>query len=772
MVMKPKLFSSNVCVVPVRNWFSVAMLAVSSLALQGQTPPPAVTNTWQGDFLNPSWQANPDNWVGGVTPTFNISTVLGFGYSEGGYYYSENETNRVQLGDIVFQKGAGAYTLTGATLHFNNGTASRNTIYNLSDEVQTIENNLYITRSHNFDIRSGALVWSGSAEALKGNSSTYNMTKLGNGELIVQGNLIPRNQDASAEEGDVYSKLAWILNAGTLTFDLSSPSFATEKSGFTLTRGTLKVVGAAEGTSTLDLGNFAALANYYSHNIVIDDSKGGDGTTLRFTELITGHSSSPGQQTAFWTGAVMNIDYRLANEASGVRFEGLRVQQNKGEGNPYYTPLKNGIINFITVTDSTGTGFATVDDSGNEYGNNAKIVRYTDWTTLPTTGFNANTNYRLTESLQITGSAGIYTLTLGGAGGTLTSTSGTADLNTAYLLMEEGAGDWTIDLFAVARGKSGARIMQHSTDGVLTISSTLGKTGVAEPKNAVYSFTGPGTVRLTGNGDLSLMYPVYVDQVKTGDISIGGYSVLSDQGFVVSGSRLEIDGTGSATVHRIQVYEGTLAGKGQIGGGPRLIYSDPDGAGSSGQVIHVNGMNPIRHTAVDIYAGSTLDGSNVGAKSLTIYGNVTMHSWETTYHMTLAADRGDPLTVLSTYAILPGDTDPTLMAQAVVTLAGGDLSLNLQYAPSYNEWIVLLATDGIITGTFGTINGEAFSGEFENEILLTYNAKEYMFYLVYDYDLGNGMTAIALHAIPEPSTVALLAGLMLGGMVWIRRRSR
>ncbi len=336
--------------------------------------------------------------------------------------------------------------------------------------------------------------------------------------------------------------------------------------------------------------------------------------------------------------------------------------------------------------------------------------------------------------------------------------------------MEEGAGDWTIDLFSLARGRSGARIMQHSTDGVLIISSTLGKTGTQEPKNAVYAFTGPGTVRLTGNGDNSLLFPVYVDGVKTGDIAVGGYSALHTDGFIVSSARLEIDGLGAATTYQVQVYEGTLAGKGQIGGGPKWIFADPDGGGPVGQVIHLNGDDPIRHTAINLFAGATLDGSNIGQKALTIYGNVTMNA-ESSYRMTIAENRGDPLSVLNTYAVLPGDTDPTLMGTAIVTLTG-DLSLDLQYAPAVNEWIVLLATDGTISGTFDTVNGSVFTGDLGDEFSLLYNSGEYQFRLVYDHDLGGGMTAIAIQTtmIPEPTTIVLLASLALAGAVIYRRR--
>ncbi len=322
---------------------SMALFVLSVLVLQAQ---PAVTDTWTGSFLNPLWETG-ENWLSGTKPTFNATTtVIGFGESAGGYYESENTTIKVTMSDLIFLSGAGAYTLYGESIHFNSGTGGRNTIYNLSDEVQTIENNLYITRAITFDTRSGYLIWSGNAETVKNTGTgTYLLTKRGAGEMIVRGNLIPRDQDPGAQEGDTYSKLNWALNGGTLTFDLSSPDFATEKSDFTLTRGTLKVVGSETGTSTLDLGNWQPLSNYYAHNIVMDDSKGGDGTTLRFTEMITGHSSSPGQQLANQWAAVMNIDYRLAHADSAVRFEGLRVQQNKtNEGNPYYTPLRNGII--------------------------------------------------------------------------------------------------------------------------------------------------------------------------------------------------------------------------------------------------------------------------------------------------------------------------------------------------------------------------------------------------------------------------------------------
>ncbi len=54
---------------------------------------------------------------------------------------------------------------------------------------------------------------------------------------------------------------------------------------------------------------------------------------------------------------------------------------------------------------------------------------------------------------------------------------------------------------------------------------------------------------------------------------------------------------------------------------------------------------------------------------------------------------------------------------------------------------------------------------------LTYGANDYWFEIDYNYTGEAGYTSVALlAAIPEPSTIALLAGLGLIGLVYIRRR--
>ncbi len=123
--------------------------------------------------------------------------------------------------------------------------------------------------------------------------------------------------------------------------------------------------------------------------------------------------------------------------------------------------------------------------------------------------------------------------------------------------------------------------------------------------------------------------------------------------------------------------------------------------------------------------------------------------------MNLKANPNDVLTVLGT------------ATDAEINLAG-NLILTLDYDYSGGAPIILMRTDGEITGGFDTINGDSFLNG--TLFSLTYDTNQYWFEIDYGYDLGSGFTGVALYAIPEPATVALLLGVALSGLVWLRRR--
>src|SRR5690606_25098068 len=108
------------------------------------------------------------------------TTILGFGAANH-QYTSENTKLNYQVRNLVFLEDAGAYTLRGEAIRIQGGGAPANTlnvIYNRSDYLQTIENNLYFAGNMTFHTGAAGIRWSGSAESTEG-AALYVLTKRG-----------------------------------------------------------------------------------------------------------------------------------------------------------------------------------------------------------------------------------------------------------------------------------------------------------------------------------------------------------------------------------------------------------------------------------------------------------------------------------------------------------------------------------------------------------------------------------------------------------------
>src|SRR5690606_7173367 len=124
-------------------------------------------------------------------------------------------------------------------------------------------------------------------------------------------------------------------------------------------------------------------------------------------------------------------------------------------------------------------------------------------------------------------------------------------------------------------------------------------------------------------------------------------------------------------------------------------------------------------------------------RGLQIYGSLLMES-------------GSALEMALTSDVLTGNYDPLRVTaedkESIVVTLIGDLQLTLQGHFSSERWITLLATDGLISGTFSTVNGNAF-GE-DDHFILTYGGIDYDFFVHYNQDLGGDLVGVALYAIP------------------------
>jgi hypothetical protein len=369
---------------------------------------------------------------------------------------------------------------------------------------------------------------------------------------------------------------------------------------------------------------------------------------------------------------------------------------------------------LISATGSTGPEFTVKQGGVTGFatlggGEGKTLVRYNDYTESTTVGENVVWNSN--NNFVTTG--GNWTVNTTGFH-TLTirgagQLSGTLTTGRA-ILMEEGVnGDYTIDVNIGGY----LHVHQYSMEGNLVLNK-LGGSGA----NNLLTKTGPGTVVITDSVNTNLGRGVYIQQ-----------------------GRLQVEGTilspGGVFVHD----DATLGGSGTLGGG--------------------SSWTSFSRNYVSVLGGGTLDGTSLdGAQALTISGAIDM-ARDAQFLVVLTADRGDPLTVIKDH---PGSVPATVVLN-------GNLALTLEYAPQLFEIIVLLRTDGDISGTFLSYNDQRFGGITENLLTLSYNGQDYEFLLLYDYDLESGYTAVALQAIPEPTTISLLAGLaLITGWICLRRR--
>jgi hypothetical protein len=343
---------------------------------------------------------------------------------------------------------------------------------------------------------------------------------------------------------------------------------------------------------------------------------------------------------------------------------------------------------------------------------NNEMVRYTGYTELPSGSWSSSTNYVTTGGTVTNNSNNsFHSLTIQGAG----ILQGTGYITSGVFLMEEGVvGDYVIDkeLFQYTH------IHQYSMTGKIVLKQFRNNA------NNILVKAGPGTVEIHESVDTSyLSRGIWVQQ---GTLLLNG-AVRSVGDFQVQ-------------------YDAVLAGKGHIGGGTTGWYSG------------------VTHSHVEILGGAILDATNAGGvKALSIDGVLTLDR-DSSFRMRLTQDRGDPLSVKTPDIETPPAT--------IVTL-NGNLELTLEYAPTLFEWIVLLRTDGTMEGEFLTYNNQFFGGENGNLLTLSYGDNEYEFRIVYDYNPGGEFSrAVALQAIPEPESIALLTGLALASLiVWSRRRT-
>lgn len=605
-------------------------------------------------------------------------------------------------------------------------------------------------------VTNSVMVFDGTYSLNSNNDRVTSLYSLGNtitfapgaGSFVLGGNALSLPASGtivnqSANEQTIANALSF---GGGLT---SSVYFNTGSGGIVLSgslSGQPQLVKTGAGTLTLS-GNdsgYTGILKVYQGRLLLDVAGGGISASSGLYFGTGGAGSAPNTQTNANVGGVFEIrgnesgatsvslnSFLLwyssganqivldANHGTGttlsipslLRYAGvntgqstLNIDLSSSSGNHFLitsaaTPATNGILPYATVTTTGGTtALAGVTGSASNW----EVAPLVTSGSLPAATGNANTNYSTQGNLPLTATTNANSLTITGSG----SLSGAYTVNPVAVLMQEGSGDYTVSAATkLGRDNTAFFLHQYSTDGDLIINGQL--FGAVYATNSRLSKTGPGRVILNGTAPTLLA----ATDIQQGEFQLNGSLASTTAIFVRNGA--------------------TLSGSGSAGGGR-------DAAGT--------GHN---YTQTYIFAGGTLVGTRETDDALQINGSLTFYEGSN-YQVDLYDSAFSALTVTS---------DPAVFTP-VVTL-DGNLKLTLNYAPAVLDEITLLSSNHGFTGTFASVNGEAFGPG------STFGLGAYQFEITY------GPTSVyltALSVVPEPSTALLLA---FGGLaLWTVRRRR
>lgn len=579
------------------------------------------------------------------------------------------------------------------------------------------------------------------------------------------------------------------VNAGTLQLNMNLGGALASTSALTFGGGNFQIIGASGVTSTQTLGTLTMSVN--TNGSITLTSTGGGGVTLTLGNTWTRNAAS-----------TLNINLSAANTtlaASPAVTNSIVV----GAGTP---------AAFATVTDSVGTGFATVNGSSD-------VVRYTGAAILGSSSNSSTTNF-VTE----VGDAGY-------SGSTLTMATAGRTLNTLQLNTTPGTG--VLDL-------GGASDVLALTDQAILVTGTNsftiqdGQIGASGKELIVHQFatgslTFAGTVSASSGSltkDGSGMLILTAADTYTGETTVDGGTME-----FVNETSLYNDTTSSWTASNIFVTRGATLAL-EVGGAGQFVSGDigtlaaigsSTGGFESGSILGLDttggnftygaaiantnsganvlglaklGSNMLTLSANNTYTGATsvtggtlfVSGSLSGSSSTSVTNATLAGTGSITGPVTIGNGLGGTATAtievgltgttgtlstgaltLNSDAVYKFNLNPTLgtsdllnvngsitLGSGVATLSGNVLSDEIL---SGGQVFDIANSTGGITGYFaGLTNGS------------TYLLGDNSYIINYGTVVSDEITLTA-EAIPEPGTWAMMLG-GLGMLVSFQRMRR
>jgi fibronectin-binding autotransporter adhesin len=667
--------------------FFLLFLLAGTFAFSSRVAQAAGSATWNSSPTNGNWittggannwSTGASNFPGSTSATGNLD-VATFGSSSTTSITINSTT--LDVGSLLFDGAASAYTIgtnSNTLLLSSSGTialGSTGTSFSNANTVETIAAPLLLepasattagvyTFTNNSTTSSNVLAFTGGITAGTTSSSVgltlggvntgtntisgiignggatglVNLTKTGGGTWILSG--------ANTYSGGT------TVNGGTLLVDLSTGSLASS-SALTLGGGNFTVRGASSGTSAQTLGNLT-LTSATGSGITLNGNTG-SGTTLTLGSTWTRNLNSTLNITLTGNSPVLASAPTVMN--------GIVI------GSTSASPRA-----FATVTDSGGTGFATVNGSND-------VVRYTGASTLSNTNASnvSTTNYTTSGAVTFTGTTNVSVNTLQVD---TTSSNGTLDLNTSTVLLTEkavlmtGSGNYTIQDGELGQSGGEDIIHQYGT-GTLTVSARIGGTSSQLVKDGAGTLIVASTNTYTG-----------VTAVYGGALNVTG--ALLNSGTVNVSAGASLGGTGSVGIVTISAGGGINMQDGTIG------------TLSTGNLT----LNAGNGTALtfDIGSGSTGNLDKVAAGTLTIGGSggIVINIGNVTGSLTSGTTLTNGIYTLVT------DTNGAALSTAAFnnfTFAGGASSLSLD-----GKTLTLLNSSGALQ--LDVTGGTATNGKY------------------------------------------------------------
>jgi fibronectin-binding autotransporter adhesin len=639
----------------------------------------AGTFTWDGGGADGNW-STADNWAGNTAPVeadgwhtfvFDTSNQLN---SNLDFTPSNNGLN---INDITFASGAGAFTLSGSSIDMLGAASSGAAdgiadITNNSANTQTINNNLIHHTGFNTGLtfnntNGGAIVVDGVIS--QSNNQADDVTIQGNGTVTFNG-VNTYTQDTILSSGTLVVGDSSALGTGTLTLNSGTLRTDTAAAGIGLSNAidvsgttnvfagsvSLNLSGDITGSGTLVIGGSGS--GQGSSGVSITDNLDGFTGKIRFDSVANLNSFGFGSATTINTTAALEVNG--TNNKSNIRlYEHSTFGELSGDGGNF-----TGDNSILTINQDTDTTFAgqLLDVNGNRElgftkGGSGRLTlsgqNSYEWATT-VNGGTLEVSGRIGETGSITvangaafkvtgsgslGSGGVYSGGGSGAGnivnnGTFTynsttdqtftgvvSGSGALIKDNSSTLTLSGAntfsGTTTIDAGTLEIGGAGT-LGSSSYAGTITNNGTLNyNSSATQTLNGVIS--GTGALILNGSGQLNLS----VNNSFTGGVTVNNGTLALQNGGIGANGPLTVNG-GLVSASKHDSYDNLtvseLSGSGGLIETSRRTFTVNQATNTTyaGIIQDLNGVVSSGNGTVFTKSGSgtlTLSGDNTYSKT-------------------------------------------------------------------------------------------------------------------------------------------------------------